>query len=423
MPRPLLLLTLSGAILLLSSAPNAQRLGDMVPGHVVTLAGDTIRGEIVILPDVDAARRVEFRPAGEDQILVLSSFELAAYATADGREYFARNLVPTYEGRLQLIFLRRLVEGPVTLYTYAYSVPAEAVSNRPDLLTDRDEIIRYAVETEDETVHPLYRLRWQESGGAMTVLSDNIYQRTLAEVFASCEPMVRRASRVRYTRSDLVSAVLRYNECVGSPSVSTVAASGRTRLGIGVSASLRGGLGAALVSNRGSGESADSRIAPYGGVTVEIIGQRLPGRTALVTELAFKQKGTSAEAHESLSPLAPRHYNKPLIGLSLGVSHALDVPWGPYANVGILTGHFIGQEAPYVSGFSLISPYAWESGFYAEVGARLATVGFGDIVLGLRGESALLSDGPIGRRQENARTGAALGHRSQSLFVVLGLRL
>lgn len=104
---------------LAAMATTAHAQASYQPGYVVTLAGDTVRGQV---QEVSARRNsvlCRFRPVADGPTTDYTPASLRAYGMRPGATYLAR-AVPPADSALAAprpVFLEVLVPGPVQLYS------------------------------------------------------------------------------------------------------------------------------------------------------------------------------------------------------------------------------------------------------------------------------------------------------------------
>lgn len=111
------------AVLLLSSyVGHSQKI---VPGYIVTVGQDSLRGAVAIHDDMAQQRQVDFITAQGNQRQLLDARTLRAYGYITAQDTVRYVAVSMNLGRSgaqsEALFLRQLVGGPAELYQYRYS--------------------------------------------------------------------------------------------------------------------------------------------------------------------------------------------------------------------------------------------------------------------------------------------------------------
>jgi len=407
-----------------ASMAQAQSNPTFAPGYVVVTPGDTLRGELAELPDIVASREAHFRISPDQEVTVLTVLEIDEYGFDSGRRFLRRSLTPSDRLRPKTFFLQVLVEGRLSLYSYAFRVPD---MHGTELLEDTDTYDRFAVEDENGSVHALYRLRWQQRGGEMHVRVDRRFERTLQLLYSDCPAEQARVRRLRFNRSDIVASVTRYNACTGSEAFTFDRDITRRRADVSLGYGVR--VGASRATVRSAAGSGPARITPYVGLSGEIRLDvaRIP--TAFVLETTYQRKG--AGEGPVLHPFPSEYYDRDILGMNLGIRLAMRRPIAPYLAGGVSWGWLLNQPERYQpdSGGSIFIPrshrtYRAEMGAYAEAGVHLPYQGPGTLQAGLRMESAGLYQGMAFGRLFTDLFGMTVqpDHRNVTFSVVAGLR-
>jgi hypothetical protein len=92
-------------------------MGNFVPGYIVTLKQDTIRGEIDFRTDEANAKKCLFRKSGTGTEKLYLPGEIDGYRiTNNGKFYVSRKI--TIKGRESTVFLEYLIKGLMNVYYY-----------------------------------------------------------------------------------------------------------------------------------------------------------------------------------------------------------------------------------------------------------------------------------------------------------------
>ncbi|SDX92020.1 outer membrane beta-barrel protein [Hymenobacter psychrophilus] len=201
------------------------------PGYVVTLGGDTLRGEVDARGAVRNARLARFRPTPDAAITDYRPGQLQGYAVTGEHLYqratvlLADSLGPgaalgaTPDTVQRVSFVEVLVRGPLHLL----------------YLRDEQRIDHYYAQLGAQPLHELrQRVVKLEREGRLYQQQTNEFRRTLAELMTSCPSVQPRLNTLRYQSNELVRAVQAYNVCVGESAVLLPAAARRTYLQLGL---------------------------------------------------------------------------------------------------------------------------------------------------------------------------------------------
>lgn len=225
--------SLAALILGLAGLPgHGQRL---VPGYVVTVGGDSLRGAICIRGPLLQQSRAEFVALRGTERLRLDANQLAAFGyihQQDTVRYVAINL--TYGARHrpdERVFLRQLAAGPVELYQYHYQektagnapVPQRAILAPPTAATSAHPLLRTAqvplppaaqayppVSAKGAGPGTALLLR-RRAPNAITQVSGWNFPVDAAAYFADCPALATDLQARRYRQRDLPRVVKRYN--------------------------------------------------------------------------------------------------------------------------------------------------------------------------------------------------------------------
>ncbi|MCB2379012.1 hypothetical protein LGH70_15530 [Hymenobacter sp. BT635] len=207
-----LLLTVS--LVFLTTLSQAQAFE---PGLLVTVANDTLRGEIENSHWVETPTKVRFRNAPAAAVTTYGPEQLRLFRLTGGR-YFRSELLPvdrtaetraTYltqdkapDQRPETIFAEVLVEGPAPLL--------RLVTPGATHYFVRRETQGYIELTERRLVRP-------DAQGRRTYVDANNYRSQLAVFFSDCPAATQAVATARFTAPDLAAVVQAYNQsCSGT---------------------------------------------------------------------------------------------------------------------------------------------------------------------------------------------------------------
>jgi hypothetical protein len=200
-----------GSVLLALSfmgATTARAQASYQPGYVVTLAGDTVRGQV---QDVSARRNsmlCRFRPAASSPPTNYTPADLRAYGIQNGAAYRVRPVPPadSASAASRPVFLEVLVPGAAQLY-----------SSR-----DQRGHTRYFVAAggPDARLRELAERRVKSfANGVEAYETRSLYRDTLAAALRACPAVQPQLPRLPIQQAALVRVLKQYNTCVGSPIV------------------------------------------------------------------------------------------------------------------------------------------------------------------------------------------------------------
>lgn len=399
---PVLYATMLCAALVLGVPAAAQSVGAYVfrPGHLVMASGDTLRGEIEDRIDLQNARAVRFRaaPAGEPRSF--GPEEVAAYAFADGERYVARLVAPEPDGDIQEWgFLRVLVDGPLSLYYFAYH-PGEE---------------RFYVERADLGLRGLYyTLRPKMRRVAWNARDQRRYVGVLTAAMIPCPEARRDLASLPYTAEAFTRAVSAYNRCV-EPGTAGGQAPSERQSDLAFARTLRlGGGASALRWGRGPGSpqsayrewnsgSAPATVGFLAAAGAEVVMLNVPGRSSFFAEGSLQRKGAQTVV---LDARTTRVFNPIYIGITAGFRQVFGTrAVAPYGALALMSGVATGGRRRAFTGVTefeadpRVYPISFDvrsdAGEVGEVGFFLNRASGDDLSFGLRFERTTLSEDPL----------------------------
>lgn len=178
------------------------------PGYVVTLAGDTVRGQV---QEVSARRNsvvCRFRTTPTDATTDYTPAALRAYGIRQGATYQVR-AVPNADsasaaGAGRQLFLEVLVQGPAQLY-----------SSREQAGHTRYFV---AVGGPATRIQELLQRRVKGfSNGLEAYETRSLYRDTLAAALRACPAVQPHLPQLPFQQAALARVIAQYNACVGGP--------------------------------------------------------------------------------------------------------------------------------------------------------------------------------------------------------------
>jgi len=178
------------------------------PGYVVTLAGDTLRGQV---QEVSARRNsvlCRFRATPDAIATYYAPAGLRAYGVQQGATYRVLAVLPadSASGPPQPLFLEVLVQGPAQLYSSRerpgytrYFVAVGAPASRPQELVQR-RVKGFA-------------------NGLESYETRSLYRDTLAAALRACPAVQVQLPQLPFQQAALARVITQYNTCVGGPAV------------------------------------------------------------------------------------------------------------------------------------------------------------------------------------------------------------
>ncbi len=198
------------------------------PGYVVSLAGDTLRGEVDSREGGTNAERCRFRAIPTADIITYSPTEVRGFGIAGGRRYRTLTM-PVSDARIRVgavaglpYFMEVLVDGPAQLYFmrvqgYDHFLVASPV--RPLAL------LQHGIERVD-----------RKMGSDVVTYQEELtpYRQVLAQALPNCPLAQRRLPALAYTEFGFRRVVVLYNDCQGSPAMPLAkrAVAAHVRLGL-----------------------------------------------------------------------------------------------------------------------------------------------------------------------------------------------
>jgi len=396
-------------------------------GYVV-VAGDTLRGEVQERSDLQDTRDVVFRAASGERT-VYTPAEVEGFGLDSGRHFRRHTVAPLPEHPEEPLFLRVLVDGPMTLYTFvdAASVPTGTA------LTARSSPVRFAVEDQAGTLRPLYRLWVPAQEGRRTGLAeDPHYRRHLAIALAPCPEVQARAEHVTYEERALVRIVSAFNECAGGAFTVAPAAARRQRGVLRVhSPMVRVGYGTSELSSHYR-DGTESQGSPFVAASIDVQALVLSPRISFPVELAYRQ--VRAEDPAAIRPFRAEEWIASSFGAGLGVRYRHTLPAAtPYVAGGATLAYSFGEKAGprrfYQTEGNTVQIWnanipAVHAGGYVEFGAERALGARRGVSAALRVERAGLETiWPGAALTGKSHTGAHTSWQSRHVLGVVGIRL
>ncbi len=201
-------------VLVLVAVAASARAQPFVPGYVV-VQGDTLRGEVALGTEPEAARGVSFRPSADRPATTYDTGGASAFG-ADGARQYRRGQFPTASARVApsdpIVFARVVRDGALGLLAY------EPVTGRPTFALDQQGTWIGLVLVQPRAVGDRERRPYlQVLAGTLT---------------DACGPLD--IERLPYVESALARVVEAHNAC-GNPGYVAPPQAGAVRQQIGVS--------------------------------------------------------------------------------------------------------------------------------------------------------------------------------------------
>ena len=372
---------MSRSALALLVALAAPALAQPAPGFVVTAAGDTLRGEVLLVPEAEYARGVTFRPAAGAAPVRYGPADAVAFEVGDGRRY-RRGLFQVRAVREadpmtpndRLAFARVVRDGTADL------LALEVVEGRPV----------YYVQTDGDLVG-LYLFETEVGGGVRR--SRPLYRQTLLTVLGTCGTSEATYAELDYTEPDLARTVDAYNSCHDASYVVRTdggAVRRATTVAFEVGADVSAG------SFRRRGLRATSRVDPAAQASrlrfaAEVASPLLPRYARLVLGAEYAHDVARVQRYQTPLQLNTIHA---ALGLRVaGRVGGLDAHVGTGLMVGTVLDRKV-EAGPPGTAVWAVPPGSTESsgGQYVEAGIRVPRT---PLVLTVRGEATSFSSGPV----------------------------
>lgn len=275
------------------------------PGYVVTLGGDTLRGEVDARGAMRNARLARFRPTADAAITDYQPRQLQAYAITGQQLYqtatvlLADSVGPgaalgaapdTLQRRS---FVEVLVRGPLTLF----------------YLRDEQRIDHYYGQLRAQPLRELrQRVSMVEREGRRYQQETNEFRRTMADLTAQCASVQPGLNTLRYQSTDFVRVVQAYNTCMGETTAPLPATARKASLQLGVV------VGAEISHLEIEGNQFRRPVRGTSAVG-PVVGLGLTLRTRLSRNLSFRLE--ALYERQAFDRLAPYGNAIPLIGQPL----------------------------------------------------------------------------------------------------------
>lgn len=267
MLKKLLLLLL----LITATAASASAQTNFRPGYVVTLGGDTLRGEVESRLERFNATLCRFRSTGSPEVIEYQPAQLLGYGLVAGPDYES-HVTPT---RIPSnLFMRRLVGGRATLYRVVQE--------------DGNELFFARWQTEANLLPLLQRdsitLNEQGLSASRTLYP---FRAELWKRMADCPSVQVTLARLEAKESQLLEVFTNYNRCVGSLRSEAVASQvPRTRL------ALVAGMQQATIegSSASNGATLDSGWQPVAGIGLTIAASKYSDALSLHIQALYTKQ-------------------------------------------------------------------------------------------------------------------------------------
>lgn len=322
---------------------------NFLPGHVVTLAGDTLRGEVDVRGAQRSAVICRFRKSGATEAVEYAPAQLVSYTVTGGKTYMSYPVKNGLVG-VQPAFLEQLVPGPAQLL----------------FRRDAAGIDRYYLKVAADSVRELRQEKRTEyaPNGQKFSRPSNAYQYTLAEALKGCLVLQPRIAKTPFRMHELANLVSAYNNCVDPASTPIPKASlpqYRSKVKVSV-------LAGAQVSNVKVHDISlklnrriGSDVAPVGGVVLHLPTPFINLHTAVQLQVLYSQQRYSGELPyytdgDAKYTIDERTIRIPLLFRYTAPGRTIQ----PFVQAGIMLGYALRFDNSYVT------PPKFGSSYYSQ---------------------------------------------------------
>ncbi|RSK45736.1 porin family protein [Hymenobacter perfusus] len=189
------------SIVFLLAAIDLSAQTNFVPGYVVTLSGDTLRGEVDYRGAQRSARQARFRTAAGAEVTEYTPAQIRGYGFPRVRLYESHKIITDTASQRQQYFLEILAAGKASVYSFRDGADKE----------------RYYLGVAAEPVVELVQRTVRVQQDNQFVSEEQfIYRNTLATAFQDCPAVQRYILRLPLRAQALADLVTRYNNCSAS---------------------------------------------------------------------------------------------------------------------------------------------------------------------------------------------------------------
>ncbi|MDR0893587.1 MAG: hypothetical protein LBN24_13425 [Mediterranea sp.] len=195
-PRRGLLKAVVLVSLLLCSGVDLYAQHNYRPGYIITLARDTVYGEIDLRTSRMNAQRCAFKAEGGAREQVYAPFEIEGYRFTDDGKYYVSRYIEMKRGQRQAVFLEYLLQGIKSLYYY----------EAPGFVNV------YFIEKGDKLVK--VDAPHLDSSVSIALNGKDRYIPTLHYVFDDYQPLGSQIDKTKFNRQSLIKLAKNYHNAV-----------------------------------------------------------------------------------------------------------------------------------------------------------------------------------------------------------------
>ncbi len=375
-------------LVLVSSSFWAHAQKNVLPGYIITQAGDTLKGQVRDRSDAQNNLSVEFH--GTAGVTVYTPEQLKGYGITGQKKYTSTNITtlsyPPHGGTdttRSVVFLQQLIEGPLSLYC---------------LKTHRERDRFFLRRDSGNFSELVQEKRIVEIKGNPHQRTLNFYQDTLSQVFAACPDLAKKMSRLDFVAVDMSKAFIEYNACIQPQTETFVSATvtRKTLLTASVVLGYAQGRTHYTETERGLGE-LKGRNGISGGLALDLANPAFSKRFSLKAGLDYSQKGV-----EGIFNRAKSYANQPILTtfdmkcLNGSLMLKLNTYKGrvqPFLAGGLTAGYVLNYENAYMyaKNKNYFPKTKYEYGFVAETGARVPISTRHGFLMSVRYENTLVA--------------------------------
>ena len=274
---------------------SAQR--NYVPAVITTLKNDSLRGFVDYRNWNISPSEIRFKESlSDDKEQHFGPGEINGFRIAEPDEaYISRQMIMDVTSQElrdlneftvrvtqdTLIFLRLVKAGSYNLYAYTDR------STRNHYIYEKGGVIK-----ELEFIKAYLSNNWGTG-----IYEKKLYQTQLASIFEDCPAVVRRASRVAYSETDLMNVFIAYDNCKDPSGLKAPEKKGNAGLAFGIMAGVSfNSFSFTGPGNLFTGSNYRSSVSPLAGVFLEVPFTRNRRQFCLMNELFYRSEKTDGTA-------------------------------------------------------------------------------------------------------------------------------
>lgn len=330
--KKLVLITLSAFI-----AINASSQATFIPGYIIDLKGDTLRGLIDNAGEVESANICHFKASEDSEAVDYLPGAISAYRYADSKYYESKSV--NIDNRVFLVFAECLVKGVASLY-----------------YVRNEEFELYFIETEKSPFVALTNEKKEVViNGSKTTVHTNNYIRMLKATFSDCYEIQSSIDKAKLSHRSLKSITCKYNDCAGN-GTECITYDKASRLKFRIGPVVGFSINPLMLKGSEPYESFDfdNSNGPVLGLLVDLSSSRLGNHLSfqLGTDIGKTEFNTTYEESSPIYPSTTYQYNVYMQGTSMKIYAGAKYNFGngrvrPNLGGGLMFNTFIQPDSWY----------------------------------------------------------------------------